>query len=101
MAKKEKVVELKPKVEKISDLHLSKLQNIVNKINGIQFNIGKMEMQKHGALHELTKAQDEVIDLQGTLVKEYGTYDINLSDGTINWPEVSPNGENKPKEDEK
>ncbi len=102
MAKtKEKVVELKPKAEKISDNHLKQLQEVVNKINGIQFNVGKMEMQKHAALHELTKAQDEVADLQGLLVKEYGTYDVNLNDGTINWPEVSPNGVDKSNEDEK
>ena len=49
----------------------------------------------------LTKAQDEVADLQGLLVKEYGTYDVNLNDGTINWPEVSPNGVDKSNEDEK
>jgi len=102
MAKtKEKEIELKPKLEKISDNHLKQLQEVVNKINGIQFNIGKMEMQKHAALHELTKAQDEVSGLQNTLVKEYGTYDVNLNDGTINWPEVSPNGVDKPQEDEK
>ena len=102
MAKtKEKVVELKPKAEKISDNHLKQLQEVVNKINGIQFNIGKMEMQKHAALHELKNAQDEVSVLQNTLVKEYGTYDVNLNDGTINWPEVSPNGVDKPQEDEK
>ena len=102
MAKtKEKEIELKVKAEKISDGHLQRLQGVVNKINGIQFNVGKMEMQKHAALHELTNAQDEVSELQNTLVKEYGTYDVNLNDGTINWPEVSPNGESKPKEDEK
>ena len=101
MAKKEKVVELKPKVEKISQTHLSQLQKVVNQINGMQFNIGKMEMQKYSVLHELTKAQDDVVKLQNTLIEEYGTYDVNLSDGSINWPEVSPNGESKPKEDEK
>ena len=39
---KEKTVELKPKAEKISEEHLKQLQQIVNNINGIQFNIGKI-----------------------------------------------------------
>ena len=84
---KEKVVDLKQKVEKISDEHLSELQKTVNAINAIQFNIGKVEVQKHKALHELAVTQDKIALLQDTLVKEYGTYDVNLTDGTINYPE--------------
>jgi hypothetical protein len=83
---KEKVVDLKQKVEKISDEHLSDLQKTVNAINTIQFNIGKVEVQKHKALHELAVTQDKITLLQDTLVKEYGTYDVNLTDGTINHP---------------
>ena len=42
---KEKIVDLKPKVDKISDEHLKELQEVVNIINNIQFNIGKLEGQ--------------------------------------------------------
>ena len=83
---KEKVVDLKQKVEKISDEHLSELQKTVNAINTIQFNIGKMEVQKHKMLHDLAINNDKVLLLQEKLEKEYGTYDVNLDDGTINWP---------------
>ena len=93
MAKKEKEIELKVKQEKISEEHLKELQDLVNGINGIQFNIGKMEMQKHEALHQLTILNQKTHQMQDTLQKEYGTYDVNLEDGTINWPEE--------KEDEK
>ena len=87
MAKtKEKEVELKPRVEKISGEHLKELQQIVNRINGTQFNIGKIEMQKHTLLHDLAVAQDKVAIMQDTLMKEYGSYDVNLNDGSINWP---------------
>lgn len=86
MGKKEKVIDLKPKVDKISKQHLTELQHIVNSVNGIQFNIGKIEAQKFGLLNGLTKAQDGIRVLQEKLVKEYGTYDVNLDDGTINWP---------------
>ena len=82
---KEKTVELKPKVEKISKEHLEELQRIVNRLNSLQFNIGKIEVQKHGLLHDLAVVQDKTVLMQDTLVKEYGTYDVNLNDGTINW----------------
>jgi len=102
MAKKEKVVELKPKAEKISEKHLIKLQNIVNAINALQFNIGKMEVQKFNAMRELGKSQSEIAEMQELLLREYGSYDINVNDGTINWPKKpSENGVEKPKEDEK
>ena len=83
---KEKLVDLKPKVDKISDMHLKEMQEIVNITNNIQFNIGKIEGQKHGLLHELGLSQKKILDLQDVFYKEYGSYDINITDGTINWP---------------
>ena len=103
MGKKEKLVDLKPKVDKISDEHLKQLQEIVNVINNVQFNIGKLEGQKHNLLHELGLSQKKVIDFQDKLQKEYGSYDINIHDGTINWPQAKSevNGVDEPKKDEK
>tara|TARA_A100000172_G_scaffold32629_2_gene19605 strand:+ start:1121 stop:1393 length:273 start_codon:yes stop_codon:yes gene_type:complete len=86
MAKKEKIVDLKPKVDKISKEHLDELLNAVNKINSLQFNIGRLETQKHKLLHEVALGNDTVSLLQDKMMKEYGSYDINLTDGTINWP---------------
>ena len=83
---KEKVIDLKPKVDKISEDHLKELQQVVSGINNIQFNIGKLEVQKHKMLHDLAINNDKVLLLQEKLEKEYGTYDVNLDDGTINWP---------------
>ena len=83
---KEKTVELKPKVDKISDEHLKELQEIVNVINNVQFNIGQLEGQKHNLLHELGLSQKKIIDFQDVLNKEYGSFDVNIADGTINWP---------------
>ena len=83
---KEKMVDLKPKVDKISDEHLKELQEVVNIINNIQFNIGKLEGQKHSLLHELSVSQKKILDMQSTFSKEYGTHDVNVIDGTINLP---------------
>tara|TARA_R100001443_G_scaffold26314_1_gene39552 strand:+ start:732 stop:1004 length:273 start_codon:yes stop_codon:yes gene_type:complete len=86
MGNKEKLVDLKPKVDKISDTHLKEMQEIVNITNNIQFNIGKIEGQKHSLLHELGLSQKKILNLQETLSKEYGSFDINIADGTINYP---------------
>ena len=85
--KKEKMVDLKPKVDKISDEHLKELQGLLNMTNNLQYNIGKLEGQKHSLLHELSIIQKRIIDMQETLSKEYGTYDIDVTDGTINRKE--------------
>tara|TARA_E500000305_G_scaffold33219_1_gene25207 strand:+ start:3213 stop:3518 length:306 start_codon:yes stop_codon:yes gene_type:complete len=92
-AVEEKEIELKVKAEKVSEEHLKQMQQTVNAVNQLQFNIGKIEHQKHTLLHNLSVTQDRISVLQDTLQKEYGTYDVNLEDGTINWPEE--------KEDEK
>ena len=84
---KEKMVDLKPKADKISDEHLKELQGILNITNNLQFNIGKLEGQKHSLLHELSITQNRVIEMQDKLSKEYGTYDVNVMDGTINKKE--------------
>tara|TARA_Y100000401_G_scaffold106472_1_gene100034 strand:- start:1050 stop:1322 length:273 start_codon:yes stop_codon:yes gene_type:complete len=86
MEKKEKLVDLKPKVDKISDEHLKQMQNIVNTINSIQFNVGKIEGQKHTLLHDLSISQKKILEMQDIFSKEYGSFDINIADGTINWP---------------
>jgi|TARA_R100000995_G_scaffold31858_2_gene14266 hypothetical protein len=86
MAKKDKVVELKTKAEKISEEHLKQVQESVNAINGLQFNIGKIEVQKHEMLHNLIKAKENVSNIQDMLVKEYGSFDVNVETGEINWP---------------
>tara|TARA_R100000406_G_C2998824_1_gene94005 strand:+ start:203 stop:463 length:261 start_codon:yes stop_codon:yes gene_type:complete len=79
---KSKTIDLAP--SKVSDEHLKQLQGLVSDINAIQFEIGKLESQKHSFLHRLAGVQDMTTQLQTTLEKEYGTFDINIKDGTIN-----------------
>ena len=91
MAKKEKVVDLKPKAEKVTDAQLSRIKNIVDRINNAQMNIGQLEARKHQLLHGIAGTNDELALLQDELQKEYGTNDVNIQDGTINYPKE--NGE--------
>ena len=52
MAKKEKVIDLKP--EKITDEQLKKIQDTVNGMNRAQLEIGTMELKKHEMLHGIS-----------------------------------------------
>ena len=81
--KKEKVVDLKP--EAISAEDLKNLQNVVTAINKLQFDIGTIESQKHNLLHTLFQTNDMIRETQDKFVKEYGTANINIQDGTINY----------------
>lgn len=87
MAKKEKVIDLKPKAEKITEEQLKELQAIVRTINALQFEVGKIEAQKHELIHRLSNSQSQVSVLQKTFEKEYGSCDININDGSINREE--------------
>ena len=90
-AKKEKIVDLKP--EKISKDQLTQVQSTINSINRIQLELGILETRKHSLLHNIASVQDELTVLQGKFQDEYGTTDINIQDGTINYPSETPNPE--------
>ena len=86
-----KIKELKGiKPEKITAEQLEKVQNTVNGINRAQLEIGSIELKKHEMLHQIAGLRDELTLLQGEFEKDYGTFDINIQDGTINYSE---NGE--------
>ena len=89
--KKEKIVDLKAKPEKITDEQLKKIQELVDKINRAQMDIGALESRKHQALHFLAGTNDALTLMQDELMTQYGTNDVNIQDGVINYPKE--NGE--------
>ena len=78
------------KPEKITDEQLEKVQKTVNSVNRIQLEIGNLEVKKHEMMHQVSGLRENLAILQGEFEKDYGTFDINIQDGTINYPE---NGE--------
>ena len=86
MAKKEKVIDLTPKAEKITEDQLKKLQDTVTKVNRSKMDLGQMEMNKHHILHGLADLNDSLLELQEEFKKEYNTINIDINDGTINYP---------------
>ena len=95
MAKKEKVVDLKQKAEKITDEQLKRVQDTVNNMNRSQLEIGSMELRKHDLLHGIAGLRDELTVLQKEFEKEYGTFDVNIQDGTINYPKENGEADKK------
>ena len=91
MAKKEKIVDLKSKAEKVTAEELQKIQKLINTINSNYAEIGRVESHKQNILHQLSSMISQMVKLQEELKKEYGTNDINIVDGTINYEEE--NGE--------
>ena len=69
----------------IKEEQLKELQNLVAAINKLQFDIGVMEVQKHNAMHALFEGNDKLTKMQKAFEEEYGTNDININDGTINY----------------
>ena len=90
-AKKEEVIDLTPKPEKITDEQLKNVQNMINSINQHQMEVGITETRKHNLLHNLAGIQDQLTLVQEELQKDYNTTDINIQDGTINYPPENPN----------
>ena len=88
MAKKEKLVDLKPK--KVTDEQLKKVQSIINMLNRAQLELGIMETRKHSLLHDVTNIQKKLNLMQDEFEKQYGTNNINIQTGEIKYPE---NGE--------
>ena len=86
--KKEKAVDLKP--QKITDEQLKKVQETVNNINRGQLELGVMETRKHMLLHNVAAIQEQLTVMQNEFQEQYGTFDINIQDGTINYKEDEP-----------
>jgi len=86
-----KIKELKGiKPEKITDEQLKKVQEAVNSINRAQLEVGSLEIKKHEMMHGVAGLREGLSSLQAEFEKDYGTFDIDIQDGTINYPE---NGE--------
>ena len=82
-----KIKELKGiKPEKITDEQLEKVQNNVNTINRAQLEIGSMEVKKHEIMHQLAGIREQLSALQKDFEKEYGTFDVDIQTGKINYP---------------
>ena len=83
--KTEEIIDLKP--EKISEEQLKEIQGVIDSINRAQLDMCILETKKHHLLHVIAGHQETLSKKQEEFEKEYGTCDINITDGTINYKE--------------
>ena len=69
-------------MNKIKEEQLSKIQEQQRTLNEILNEVGYLEAQKHGLLHQFAGVNKEVEDLKSELESEYGAVNINLENGT-------------------
>ena len=69
-------------MSKIKEEQLSKIQEQQKSLNSILNEVGYLEAQKHGLLHQFAGINREVEDFKSELESEYGAVNINLEDGT-------------------
>ena len=86
--KTEQVIDLKP--ENVTEDQLKKIQDQIKRINSFQLEVGIMETKKHAMLHQIGSIQNEILETQKELEEQYGTADVSIETGKINYPE---NGE--------
>ncbi len=67
---------------KIKEEQLKKIQEQQGKVSKILNEVGYLEANKHGLLHELAEVNKEVEEFKGELEEEYGQVNINLEDGS-------------------
>ena len=79
------------KAEKVTEDQLKRVQESVNGINRAQLEIGSMEVQKHELMHRVAGLRESLGMLQKEFEKDYGTYDVDIQTGKINYP--NENGE--------
>ena len=94
--KAEKVIDLAPKAEKITDEQLNRLQTTIKTIEHFTNDIGRLEVQKNVLLGAMTPHQNNIETLRKEFKEEYGTDNINIQNGTIEYPQE--NGETNKKD---
>jgi hypothetical protein len=87
MAKRKtpKVKDLRP--QNVTAEELKQLQELINLIRQGEMQLGNLETKKHGLLHQIIGVQEQISLLQNKFEETYGKVDINITDGTISYPE--------------
>jgi len=77
------------KSSKVTNEELNSLQELINNINRHHLQVGQLESQKHSTLHGLAGLNDELVLMRDKFKTAYGTDDINIADGSINYNETN------------
>jgi len=67
---------------KIKEEQLNTIKDQQAKINDLINQIGILEANKHGVLHEMAAVNQEINEYKKELEEEYGSININVEDGS-------------------
>jgi hypothetical protein len=67
---------------KITDEQLSTIVNQQKEMSTLLSNIGLLESQKHGFLHQIAEVNKKVEEFKLDLQRQYGNVNINIEDGS-------------------
>jgi hypothetical protein len=67
---------------KITDEQLSAIVNQQKEMSTLLSNIGLLESQKHGFLHQIAEVNKKVEEFKLELQRQYGNININIEDGS-------------------
>jgi hypothetical protein len=76
---------------KITEEQLSEIVELQTKLNEIISNIGLLETQKHGFLHDVAEVNKKIEEFKVKLEKEYGAISVDLKTGE--YTEVEKDGD--------
>jgi predicted nucleic acid-binding Zn-ribbon protein len=69
-------------VKQITKEQLTKIVDQQKDLQTLLTNIGILESQKHGFLHQLGELNKAIEEFKGELEAEYGAININIEDGS-------------------
>jgi hypothetical protein len=73
---------METEIKKITAEQLEKINAGQKDLQAILVNIGIVESQKHGYLHQLADLNKSIEDFKAEIEAEYGPININLQDGS-------------------
>ena len=79
------------KPEKIDEQELAQLQASVKTIDQLTHEVGTIEVRKHALMKAMEQVQTRIEQIRVQLNNKYGTDNINIQDGVINY--TKENGE--------
>ena len=86
-----KIKELKGiKPEKVDEQELARLQSSIKTIDQLTHEVGTIEIRKHALMKAMESVQRRIEAFRQELMEKYGTDNVTIADGTINYPEENP-----------
>ena len=93
--KDKEVIDLTPKPEKINEQQLARLQASVKTVDQFTHEIGTMEVRKYALMKAMETVQTRIETMRVELKDQYGTDDINIQDGAINYQKENGEADKK------